>query len=111
MPLPNAVVRQKVPRVRCCRATKQTLIPCLSCNFAYSYKLTLKNFDEGFPDLHRAPSPLCSEKDTISYSASLDVPMLREVQLDELAKAAGVVVINCLGISKGLQNGAVETRQ
>lgn len=51
------------------------------------------------------------EKDTISYSASLDVSMLREVQLDELAKAAGVVVINCLGISKGLQNGAVETRQ
>ena len=45
------------------------------------------------------------EKDTISYSASLDVSMLREVQLDELAKAAGVVVINCLGISKGLQDG------
>jgi len=41
-------------------------------------------------------------KDTVSYSASLDVSMLREVQLDELAKAAGVVVINCLGISKGL---------
>lgn len=37
--------------------------------------------------------------------------MLREVQLDELAKAAGVVVINCLGISKSLQNGAAETTQ
>lgn len=51
------------------------------------------------------------EKDTISYSSSLDVSMLREVQLDELAKAAGVVVINCLGVSKGLQNRAAETRQ
>lgn len=51
------------------------------------------------------------EKDTVSYSSSLDVSMLREVQLDELAKAAGVVVINCLGVSKGLQNRAAETRQ
>lgn len=60
---------------------------------------------------HSISGPFSAKKDTISYSASLDVSMLREVQLDELAKAAGVVVINSLGISKGLQNGAAETRQ
>lgn len=60
---------------------------------------------------HSAPLWSTEAKDTISHSASLDVSMLREVQLDELAKAAGVVVINSLGISKGLKNGAAETRQ
>lgn len=50
------------------------------------------------------------EKDTVSYSSSLDVSVLREVQLDELAKATGVVVINCLGISKGLQNRAARNK-
>lgn len=96
-------------RVRCYRATKQTFLPTLSCKFGHSYKLPLSNCDEEFPQ----PIYFWSseEKDTISYSASLDVSMLREVQLDELAKTAGVVVINCLGISKGLQDGAAETRQ
>lgn len=36
--------------------------------------------------------------------------MLGEVQLDELAEAAGVVVIYCLGIAEGLQNWAGEGR-
>lgn len=41
-------------------ATKQTLLPSLSVKFAHSCKLTLKNFDEGFSDLHWAPPHLCS---------------------------------------------------
>lgn len=50
------------------------------------------------------------EKDTVSDSSALDVPMLREVQLDELAEAARVVIINCLGVSKGLQNWAARNK-
>lgn len=50
------------------------------------------------------------EKDTVSDSSALDVPMLREVQLDELAEAARVVVINRLGVSKGLQNWAARNK-
>ena len=50
------------------------------------------------------------EKDTVSDSSTLDVPMLREVQLDELAEAARVVIINRLGVSKGLQNWAARNK-
>lgn len=49
-----------------------------------------------------------SLKDTVDDSASLDVALLAEVQLDELPEAAGVVVVDGLGVSKGLHDGTVD---
>lgn len=43
---------------------------------------------------------LCKNKDTVDDAASLDVAALREVKLDELPKATGVVVVNGLCITK-----------
>lgn len=63
-----------------------------------------------FLSTHSNHSWSTEEKDTVSDSSALDVPMLREVQLDELAKAARVVVINRLGVSKGLQNWAARNK-
>lgn len=49
-------------------------------------------------------------KDTVDDPAPLDVPPLAEVQLDKLPKAAGVVVVDRLGVAKGLHDGAAEGR-
>lgn len=49
-----------------------------------------------------------SLKDTVHDSASLDVALLAEVQLDELPEAAGVVVVDGLGVSKGLHDGTAD---
>ena len=47
------------------------------------------------------------KKDTVNDSASLDVALLAEMQLDKLPKAAGVVVVDGLGVSKGLHDWTV----
>lgn len=49
-------------------------------------------------------------KDTVHDPSSLDVPLLAEVQLDELAEAAGVVVVNRPGVPERLHDGAAERR-
>lgn len=47
-------------------------------------------------------------KDTVDNLASLDVAFLADVQLDELPKSAGVVVVHCLGVPEGLHDGTLE---
>lgn len=44
-------------------------------------------------------------KDTVNDAASLNVSVLREVELDELAKATGVIVVHGLSIPKGFHDG------
>lgn len=44
-------------------------------------------------------------EDTIDDAASLDVSALGEVELDELSKATGVVVVHRLCIPKRLHDG------
>lgn len=51
-----------------------------------------------------------SLKDTVNNPASLDVALLAEMQLDELPKAAGVVVVDRLGVSESLHDGTAERR-
>lgn len=64
----------------------------------------------------RKLQPLNAEwvlKDTVNDSASLDVALLAKMQLDKLPKAAGVVVVDGLGVSKGLHDwtaGAAKER-
>lgn len=50
-------------------------------------------------------------KDTVDDAAALDVALLAEMQLDELPEAAGVVVVDRLGVSKGLHDGTVAWRR
>ncbi len=73
----------------------------------YILSLSRKHTEE------RTQRPLNTErdsKDTVNDSASLDVALLAEMQLDKLPKAAGVVVVDCLGVSKGLHDGTAERR-
>lgn len=49
-------------------------------------------------------------KDTVDDSSSLDVSLLTDMQLDKLAKAAGVVVVHGLGVPKGLHDGTAGRR-
>lgn len=49
-------------------------------------------------------------KDTVDNSSSLDVSPLADMQLDKLAKAAGVVVVHSLGVSEGLHDGTMGLR-
>lgn len=51
------------------------------------------------------------QKDTVDDAAPLDVSTLREVKLDEFPKAAGVVVVNSLCISKSFHDGTVEKKK
>lgn len=50
-------------------------------------------------------------KDTVDNFASLDVAFLADMQLDELPKSAGVVVVHSLGVPKGLHDGTLEWRK
>lgn len=45
-------------------------------------------------------------KDTVNNAATLDVSVLGKVELDELPKATGVIVVHRLGVPKGLHDGA-----
>lgn len=45
-------------------------------------------------------------KDTVNNAATLDVSVLGKVELDELPKATGVIVVHGLGVPKGLHDGA-----
>lgn len=47
-------------------------------------------------------------KDTVNDTASLNVPVLRKVELDELPKATGIVIVHSLSIPKGFHDGAEE---
>lgn len=48
--------------------------------------------------------------DTINDAASLDVAALRKVKLDELPEAAGVVVVNGLGVPECFHDRTVKRR-
>lgn len=50
-----------------------------------------------------------NEQDTVDDAASLDVPTLTEMKLDELSEATGVVVVNCFGISKRFHDWTVKS--
>lgn len=45
-------------------------------------------------------------KDTVNNAASLDVSVLGKVELDELPKATGVIVVHRLSVPKGFHDGA-----
>lgn len=50
------------------------------------------------------------KKDTVDDAASLNVSILRKVELDELPKATGVIVVHSLGIPKGFHDGAEDNQ-
>lgn len=50
-------------------------------------------------------------KDTVNDAASLDVSVLGKVELDELAKSTGVIVVHSLSVPKGLHDGAANKRE
>lgn len=56
--------------------------------------------------LHYIQSELKALKDTVNNAATLDVSVLGKVELDELPKATGVIVVHSLGVPKGLHDGA-----
>ena len=47
-------------------------------------------------------------QDTVDDAAALNIPAVGEVELDELPKAAGVVVVHCLGVPKRLHDWTAE---
>jgi len=47
-------------------------------------------------------------EDTVDDAASLNIPALGEVELDELPEAAGVVVVHRLGVPERLHDGTAE---
>lgn len=49
-------------------------------------------------------------KDTVNDAASLNVSVLGKVELDELAKATGVIVVHSLSVPKGLHDGTANKR-
>lgn len=48
-----------------------------------------------------------TKQDTIYNSSALDISLLADVQLNELPKATGVVVVHCLRVAKRFHDGAV----
>lgn len=50
-------------------------------------------------------------KDTVNDAASLNVSVLGKVELDELAKATGVIVVHSLSVPKGLHDGTANKRR
>lgn len=48
------------------------------------------------------------KQDTIYNSPALNISLLADVQLNELPKATGVVVVHGLGIAESFHDGAVE---
>lgn len=49
-------------------------------------------------------------KDTVNDAAALDVSTLREVELDEFPKAAGVVVVNRFGVTERFHDRTVKRK-
>lgn len=49
-------------------------------------------------------------KDTVNDAASLNVSVLGKVELDELAKTTGVIVVHSLCVPKGLHDGTTNKR-
>ena len=47
-----------------------------------------------------------TKQDTIYNSSALDISLLADVQLNELPKATGVVVVHCLRVAKRFHDGA-----
>ena len=47
-------------------------------------------------------------KDTVNDAASMNVSILGKVELDELPKATGVIVVDSLSVSKSFHDGAEE---
>lgn len=50
-------------------------------------------------------------KDTVNDAASLNVSVLGKVELDELAKTTGVIVVHSLCVPKGLHDGTTNKRK
>lgn len=50
-------------------------------------------------------------KDTVNNAASLNVSVLGKVELDELAKTTGVIVVHGLSVPKGLHDGTANKRK
>lgn len=50
-------------------------------------------------------------KDTVNDAASLNVSVLGKVELDELAKTTGVIVVHGLSVPKGLHDGTANKRK
>lgn len=48
-----------------------------------------------------------TRQDTIYNPSALDISLLADVQLNELPKATGVVVVYCLRVAKRFHDGAV----
>ena len=53
---------------------------------------------------------LVTVKDTIYDFASLNIAFLTEVQLNELPKSTGVIVVDSLRITKCFHDGAVDSK-
>ena len=47
-------------------------------------------------------------KDTVNDAAALNVSVLGKVELDELAKTTGVIIVHSLSIPKSLHDGTVD---
>lgn len=50
-------------------------------------------------------------EDTVNDAASLNVSVLGKVELDELAKTTGVIVVHSLSVPKGLHDGTANKRK
>lgn len=93
--------------------TKVAFLVQILCFNLWSSFATFKYFLPIRPEWTRKWRPLNTEgslKDTVNDSASLDVALLAEMQPDKLPKAAGVVVVDRLGVPEGLHDGTAAWR-